>query len=255
MTADVPDHDPSTTASQREPAPSPGTARQPYPVPPVPAVSHPPAVPPTRHRVRGLGAGAVVLAAVTLAGAPLGLLWLAVAPSAPVAKIADGPNWPRWRSGSVPVEPQPEQFISADGWFTLLGLAFGVLAAITVWLILSRQRGPVGLVTVVLGTLGAGCLAWWLGGILGMAEYQRIRDSVPVAQTFSSPPLLRAGGIEWVAGFLPVPWGVVLVPAFGAAVVYTLLAGWSRYPTLRPEPAPPNDQHQATAGQHQSSAD
>jgi hypothetical protein len=37
---------------------------------------------------------------------------------------------------------------------------------------------------------------------------------------------------------LPLPYGNLLLPAFGAAVTYTLLAGWSRWPSLRPEPEP-----------------
>ena len=38
--------------------------------------------------------------------------------------------------------PAPEQLIAADGWFTLLGFGFGLLAAVLVWLLLRRDRGP-----------------------------------------------------------------------------------------------------------------
>ncbi|HEX5596631.1 MAG TPA: DUF2567 domain-containing protein [Micromonosporaceae bacterium] len=173
---------------------------------------------------------------LTLLGAPLGLLWLLVSPEVPVMKIRDElPDWPGWRRGSIPVQPQPEGYIAADGWFSLLGLGFGILAAVAVWWVLRRQRGTVGLVAVVLGSLGAAWLASWLGSEIALAEYHRARDAVAVGELFQMPPQLRSGEIRWV-GPLPVLRGVLLLPAFGAAVAYTLLAGWSRYPTLRPEP-------------------
>lgn len=176
---------------------------------------------------------------LTLLGAPLGLLWLMAAPRVPVVKVPDGvPDWPGWRRGSIPVQPQPEEFVAADGWFSLLGLGFGVLAAVAVWAVLRRHRGAVGLVAVVFGSLGAAWLAWWLGAEIGLAQYHRLRDAVDVGEVFQMPPKLRAGDVEWWFGLLPTPRGVLLLPAFGAAVTYTLLAGWSRHPTLRPEPEP-----------------
>ena len=57
-------------------------------------------------------------------------------------------------------DPSPEEYIAADGWFTLLGLGFGLLVAIVAWLVLRRDRGPFLLLGVVAGTLGgrlAGC--------------------------------------------------------------------------------------------------
>jgi hypothetical protein len=57
-----------------------------------------------------------------------------------------------------------------------------------------------------------------------------------VGTVFGKPADLRAADAELWYGFLPVVRGDALVPALGAAVAYTLLAGWSRYPSLRPEP-------------------
>ncbi|MBQ1050345.1 DUF2567 domain-containing protein [Micromonospora sp. C51] len=180
-----------------------------------------------RGRVAAFGVATVLV--LGLLGAPLGWLWAAVAPATPVVKSGDG---------AVYGQPQPEQPIAADGWFSLLGLAFGVLTALAVWFLLRRHRGPVGLVVAAAGGLAAGLVAWQVGRRVGLASYQRLLDSAPDGTRFSKPADLRAGGIEQFLGVLPVPYGNLLLPAFAAAVTYTLLAGWSRWPSLRPEPEP-----------------
>ncbi|KXK61382.1 hypothetical protein AWW66_13785 [Micromonospora rosaria] len=182
------------------------------------------------RRVAGL-VGAVVLG-MTLLGAPLGLLWVLVAPATPVIKITEG---------AIYAEPQPEQPIAADGWFSLLGLGFGVLAAVALWYLLRALRGPAGLLAVTVGGLGAALVAWQVGRRIGWSTYQRLLAEAPPGQSFDKPVDLRAGGVDRVLGVLPVPYGNVLLVAFGGAVVYTLLAGWSRWPSLHPEPDLPPD--------------
>jgi Protein of unknown function (DUF2567) len=187
--------------------------------------------PPTR-RARTIAAGFAVGLAVAALGAPLGLLWSAIAPDVPVVKTEEG---------GVLADPQPEQFIASDGSFAFLGLAFGVLAAVVVWLVLRRYRGPLGLVAVVLGAVAAGLLAWGIGRQIGLEEYRRALESAPVGATLSRPPDLRAAGFPRLYGLVPTIQGDVLLPAFGASVTYTLLAGWSKSPSLRPEPEAPDD--------------
>jgi hypothetical protein len=170
--------------------------------------------------VAGLSAAAIVAA-----GVPFGLLWAAIAPDVPVAITDDGP---------VLGEPQPEQFIAADGWFALLGLAFGALAALAAWAFARRTRGPVVLLAVAVGTVVASLIAWWVGRRLGLAEYERLLDAAAAGQRLGKPGDLRGTEARW---WPPMLRGDVLVPAFAAVGLYTLLAGWSRYPALRrPEP-------------------
>jgi hypothetical protein len=178
-------------------------------------------------------AAAIVLVVAAL-GAPLGLLWAALAPTVPVRMTEDG---------ALLTKAQPEEFIAADGWFALLGLGFGALAAIGVWLVVRRGRGPLALLAVTFGAVVAGLLAWWLGRQMGVAEYERLLDGAPVGAVFSKPADLRAADAELLFGFLPVVRGDALVPGLGAAVTYTLLAGWSRFASLRPheEPDPHGD--------------
>lgn len=176
-------------------------------------------------------AGLAVAVALAVLGAPLGWLWSVLAPEVPLIKTEGGARL---------TEPQPEEFVAADGWFTLLGFGFGVLAAIAVWALLRRYRGPFMLLGLAVGTVGAALVAWWLGGVIGgQGDFDRLAASAPVGTPLSQPAELRAGGFEWLWGVIPTLQGDVLLPAFGAVVTYTLLAGWSRYPSLRPEPGVP----------------
>ncbi|MET7470569.1 DUF2567 domain-containing protein [Micromonospora sp. NPDC005686] len=169
-----------------------------------------------------------VVALLTALGAPLGLLWVWAAPATPVRQTP---------AGTVYATTQPEQPIAADGWFSLLTLGFGVLAAVALWVLLRRRRGPAGLLTVTLGGLGAAVVAWQVGRRIGLSTFQRLVETAPPGTAFTKPVDLRAGGVDWY-GPLPLPHGNLLLAAFGAAVTYTLLAGWSRWPSLRPEPEP-----------------
>jgi hypothetical protein len=156
-------------------------------------------------------AGILTLLAIVAAGVPLGLLWSWISPSVPVVETTS--------SGAVVSEPSPEQFIAADGWFTIVGFAFGVLAALAAWFLARRHRGPVLLSGVVLGAFGAAVVAWQVGRRLGLSGWVRWQDTAVAGDTFNRPPDLNA-------------YGPLLVPAFAAVIVCTLLAGWSNDPDL-----------------------
>jgi hypothetical protein len=161
---------------------------------------------------RSLAAGVGVAVAIVVLGALLGLLWGWVAPSVPVVKLADG--------SIVVTDPSPEQYIAADGWFTLLGLGFGLIVTIAAWLVMRRDRGPFLLLGIVGGAFLAGrWVAPVVGELLGRGAYQEWREVAAQGATYLAPPQVQSLGPK-------------LVPAFIAAVVLTLLAGWSNDPDL-----------------------
>ncbi|BBH66964.1 hypothetical protein ACTI_36490 [Actinoplanes sp. OR16] len=178
---------------------------------------------PRRGPRRPVGRTAVVtfvtLAVVSALGVPLGLLWRWLSPGVPVVDVGD--------SGIVVNDPSPEQYIAADGWFTLLGIAFGIVVAIAAWLVLRRDRGPFLLAGVVGGTFVAGhWVAPMVGEMIGRDAYEQWRSSAAQGATYLAPPEVHS-------------LGPTLVPAFAAAIVLTLLAGWSNDPDLdQPGAAP-----------------
>lgn len=164
---------------------------------------------PWRRTVLVAGITAVV---VLVLGGPLGLLWHWLAPTVPV--LDAGP------SGIVVNDPSPEEYVAADGWYTMLGLGFGLLVAIVAWMVLRKDRGPFLLLGVVVGTLGAGYLIGpWIGGLIGRGSYHHWQQVAVQGDTYSAPPQVHSVGPR-------------LVAAFAAAIVLTLLAGWSNDPDL-----------------------
>ena len=87
---------------------------------------------------------AMTAGVTVLLGAPMGLLWSAVAPHAHV----------RVEAGAAYIsDATTEVFIAGDGWFIGLTLLAGVVCGVLAWLV-ARHSGPF----VVVG-LAAGCLA------------------------------------------------------------------------------------------------
>ncbi|MEV0714861.1 DUF2567 domain-containing protein [Asanoa sp. NPDC050611] len=178
---------------------------------------------PLKKRLGAAGLTAVVVAVV---GAPLGLLWTLVAPGVPIIKTDDG---------AVFATPSPEEFIASDGWFTILLFALGVVAALVTWIAFKRYRGPLTLVALMVGTVGASVLAWQVGRRIGIGDYRAEILAAQPGDMIIRPPDLRAGGFTKLWDVVPFVHGDLLIATFGAVIVYTLLAGWSRTPSLRPD--------------------
>lgn len=130
---------------------------------------------------------AVLTVALALAGVLLGLLWCWLSPRVPlVGEVTDG-NWVVYLK-----ESEGEQAIGVDGTFTLLGLAFGAVSALVVFLL--RRRGGVPLVVALtVGGLLGSLLAWRLGMWLGpQSDVIAHAKEAGKGVTFSAPLKLGA---------------------------------------------------------------
>jgi hypothetical protein len=155
-----------------------------------------------RTEVREAG---LVALAVALGGVLLGVLWWWLAPHVPlVGDVTDG-TWVVYLK-----DTEGEQAVGVDGTFTLLGLGFGLVSALAVFLL--RRRGGVPLVVgLAVGGLLGSLLAWRVGVWLGPAE-----DVVAHARevgrgvTFSAPLKLGAKGalLAWPLAALVVHLGL-----------------------------------------------
>jgi len=196
--------------------------------------------PPDRRRRLNGPVVVVVLAAVAL-GVATGQVWRLVAPRVPIVKL---------ERGFAYAEGQPEQPVAADGWFGLLGLIAGVLAAVMAWRVLRHRRGVVVLSALVLGSLVGGWLGWWLGVGLETASFEARAAAAPGGATLDAPLSLRATGVDrehpWpfeLNGWhvTPKATGVMVAQALAAAFTYTVLAAFATDPELRPNPPEPSD--------------
>ncbi|MDT0477227.1 AAA family ATPase [Streptomyces sp. DSM 41014] len=145
--------------------------------------------------------GLVTLVVVTVGGVLLGLLWWWLAPHVPLVGEVSGKSWVVYLKDS-----EGEQAIGVDGTFTLLGLAFGALSGLVVFL--ARRRGGVPLtVGLGVGALLAGLVAWRLGVWLGPTEdvIAHAKD-VGKGVTFSAPLKLGTMG-----ALLAAPLAALLV--------------------------------------------
>jgi hypothetical protein len=132
---------------------------------------------------------AVITVALVLAGVLLGLLWWWLAPRVPLVGDVLEKNWVVYLKDS-----EGEQAVGIDGTFTLLGLGFGLLSAVVVFLL--RRRGGVPLVAALgLGGLLGSLLAWRLGMWLGPdADVLAHARAAGKGVTFSAPLKLSAKG-------------------------------------------------------------
>jgi hypothetical protein len=179
-----------------------------------------------------------VAGCVAAAGLLLGLVWYLAAPTLPLRKVEEGMAY---------IVPDPEQPVAADGWFVLLGLGLGVAAAILVWIFVARSRGPIQLIGLTLGAIAAGYVAWLFtvfafdhSDYPQRAQQAHLNDIVqrPLQLQSTNTPVCLPG----VDKCRSVRSGELLVPAFGAVVAYSLMAGWSRWPRLRREEEDPQPQ-------------
>ncbi|WP_208949191.1 magnesium transporter [Streptomyces violaceusniger] len=158
----------------------------------------------------------LVAIAVAVAGVLLGLLWLWLAPKVPL--VSDG-------SAVYLKNSEGEDAIGADGVFTLLGLAFGAVSALIVFL-LFRHGGIALVIGLAIGGVLASVIAWRLGLWLGpTSDVVAHAKEAGKGVTFDGPLKLGAKGAL-------LAWSVA------AMVIHLALTGL--FGPRDPEPALPH---------------
>lgn len=148
---------------------------------------------------------AVITVVLAVLGVLLGVLWLWLAPHVPLVGDQVGKGWAVYLKDS-----EGEQAIGVDGVFTLLGLAFGAVSAVAVFLL--RRRGGIPLVAALaVGGLLGSVIAWRLGVWLGpTTDVIAHAKAVGKGVTFSAPLKLgaRSALLAWPVAALVVHLGL-----------------------------------------------
>lgn len=143
---------------------------------------------------------ALTAGVTVLLGAPLGLLWSAVAPHAHITVEA---------GDAFISDATTEVFIAGDGWFIGLTLLAGVVCGVLAWLA-ARTSGPFVVVGLALGGAAAAYVASRVGVRVGQ---DTLRELVR-----SGKQGTYAGNIALQAKAALVVWPLAAVAAFAALV-------------------------------------
>ena len=151
-----------------------------------------------------------LLPAVSLAlllavfGLPLGWIWSRIAPPQRVGVSSNGQV--------LPLVDETYHVWDDVAIYLLMGLAFGLVAGVAVWL-LRERRGPTVMIAAVLGALAAGWLMTKTGVSFAAGDYV-----VPAG--------LKVGSLFDLAPQLDTGW-ILLAPPLGVALGYLVLSAWS----------------------------
>jgi hypothetical protein len=139
-----------------------------------------------------------VIAGTAVLGLGAGLLWAAIAPRALVEVVGPG-------SADL-INPETNAFIAADGWFTLLTVAGGLVSGAAGYALAVRRNGPPAMAGVLTGGLAAALLAKWIGQRSGASAFNHSLAAGHVGLLLRDPLML--GGLG-VLMFWPLAAGVV----------------------------------------------
>ncbi len=153
---------------------------------------------PDRGLLAALAALAAVIAGTALLGAAAGFLWAAVAPRALIVVLAPGTPYA--------VNPETSAFIAADGWFTLLTVAGGIISGLLGYALAVRRHGALAMAGVLVGGTAAALIAKWIGQQSGAAAYSHGLAAGPPGVLLREPLML--GGLGALA-FWPFAAGLV----------------------------------------------
>jgi hypothetical protein len=139
-----------------------------------------------------------VIAGTALLGVVAGFIWAAAAPRALVEVVSRG-------SADV-VNPETSAFIAAEGWFTLLTVAGGIISGLLGYALAVRRRGAPAMAAVLVGGLAAALIAKWIGQRSGLAAFNHALLVGQPGALLHAP--LALGGVGAIA-FWPLAAGLV----------------------------------------------
>lgn len=141
----------------------------------------------------------VAVAGSALLGALAGLIWGAVAPRVQLQEFQAG--------GAYQVNAESSGYIAADAWYSVITAVGGLITGLAGYWFLVRKSGWPAALGLVLGAVGAGYMAMWIGGLVGLGTYNHQLATAPVGSYFNES--LSLGAKSAVACWLLVTGAVI----------------------------------------------
>ena len=145
-----------------------------------------------------IGVSLAIVAGSLLLGLAAGYVWSAVAPRALLVMISHG--------AAGLVQPETTAFIVADAVFCLIAVGGGVVSGTLGYLAGVRRYGPLPMIGVLAGALGAAYLARWIGQQSGLAGFHHLLATLPVGAYLRDSLTLQTTG---AIAFWPLAAGLV----------------------------------------------
>lgn len=159
---------------------------------------------------RVVAACTAVLAGGGVAGLAAGLAWARLAPR-PVYQIFG-------QGVAYVVNAETSAFIAADAWFCLIGLIGGLVLGAAGYLLAVRRHGPAGMAAVLVGSVGAGLTARWVGQGAGLSQFNATL-AAGHAGALVHAPLVLGGDTTAILWPAVVSWPFGACVAAGALVL------------------------------------
>jgi hypothetical protein len=158
---------------------------------------------PTKGRLTAFTAA---LAGSAVLGVLAGLVWAAVAPRALLQEVMHGE--------AQLVNAESSAFIAADGWFSLIAAAGGLVTGVLGYRLLVRRAGWPAAAGLILGAAAAAACALWTGENIGLATYDRQLATSPAGTLFHASLAL---GAKSALAFWPLLTSVAILLAESGA--------------------------------------
>ncbi len=142
------------------------------------------------------------LAGSAVLGVVAGAVWAAVAPRAMLQEIA--------RGEAELVNPETRAYIVGDAWFCLIMVVCGLIAGIVGYRFLIRRAGWLAAAGLVIGAVGGGWLALWVGENIGLGTYNHLLLSSASGTVFNGSLGL---GAKSALAFWPMFTSIVILMA------------------------------------------